>query len=374
MKFSRLYQMALVAAMFLTTGKAESAAQFSENFENDLSQWTGLANGPYKAVIVPDPLRPGNHVLSFRGTTVGGDIFSVPDITLIEGQRYSFSVEYLGKAVANSIPGNYGGFAGLNDVVMPSLDYRHEPGRDACWIFGTQADYPLMRQQLIDDGQWRTYTYQFDWQKSEIDALYDTIHVMFEDFAGSGDSVGDVFFDNVQLNAVPTSSTWKGPGGGSFHLASNWTNNSVPNGVNETANFLENITAPSTVTLDSPVTLGTLNFESSQSYTLAGTGSITLQVSSGNASINVLSGSHEISVPVVMNSDTVISGAGTLELSGGITGNHALTVLGNLSATSVQVDTLIIGAMGATAVPEPSAVALLLAATIGGLLLWRRRS
>jgi hypothetical protein len=374
MKSPSLYQLVLVAAVILAAREAQAAALFSENFENDLSQWTGQDYGSYQAAIVPDPLRVGNHVVSFNGTSLGGDIFSVPAITLTEGQHYSFSLEYLGQAVANSIPGNFGGFAGLNDVVMPYPEYRNEPARDACWIFATQADYPLVRQQLIDDGQWRTYTYDFVWQRSEIDALYDTIHVMLEDFYDSGNTVGDVFFDNIQLVAVSNASIWKGPGDGSFNQASNWTNNLVPNSVDATASFLGNITASSTVTLDSPVTLGIVNFDSTPSYTLAGTGTITFQASSGNASLNVISGNHQIGVPVVINSDTVISGGGTLELSGGITGNHALTILTNVSATSIQVDSLTIGAMGATAVPEPSTIALVGMCALGllGWAWWRK--
>jgi hypothetical protein len=173
---------------------------------------------------------------------------------------------------------------------------------------------------------------------------------------------------------VDTPSVWKGPEGGRYNLSSNWTNNIVPNCVDATANFSTNITAPSTVTMDSPVTLGTINFDSTQSYTLAGTGSLTLQVSSGKASINVLAGGHEISVPVVINSDTVISGSGTLDLSGGISGNHALTILGNLTATSIQVDALTIGGAGAAAVPEPSALALLGMSAFGLLAWgWRKR-
>ena len=168
---------------------------------------------------------------------------------------------------------------------------------------------------------------------------------------------------------------WRGPGGGIFSLAANWTNNSVPNGVDAAAGFSGNITAPSTVTLDSPVTLGALIFNSLQSYTLAGASTLTLQTSSGNASINVITGSHQISVPVIINSDTVISGAGTLDLSGGISGAHTLTVQSTLTATSIQVDTLIIGGAGAAAVPEPSTLVLLALGAIGLLAWpWRRRT
>jgi hypothetical protein len=176
------------------------------------------------------------------------------------------------------------------------------------------------------------------------------------------------------ITSVPEPSTWNGPGGGSFNLASNWSNKSIPNGVDAIANFSTNITALSTVTLDSPVTLGTLNFNSLQSYTIAGASSLTLQTSSGNASINVQAGSHEISVPIMLNSDTVINGPGIIELSGGISGAHTLTVLGTLTATSVQVDTLIIGGAGATAVPEPSTFVLFGLGAFGLLAwAWRRR-
>jgi len=47
------------------------------------------------------------------------------------------------------------------------------------------------------------------WQKSLVNAQYDTVHVTLEDFNGNGftNSVGDVFFDNVQLTAVPEPSS-----------------------------------------------------------------------------------------------------------------------------------------------------------------------
>jgi hypothetical protein len=183
-------------------------------------------------------------------------------------------------------------------------------------------------------------------------------------------------------------SIWNGPGGGNFDLATNWTNHTVPNGADAIANFTENITSSSTVALDSPVTLGTIKFKSPQSsYTLAGTGNLTLQTSSGEASINVVTGSHSIDVPIVINSDTLVTGTGTLDLSGGISGNHVLTVRGNLTAASVRVHTLVIGAnavltihpgegmvagAGARAVPEPSAFALL-GMSVCGLLAWIRR-
>jgi autotransporter-associated beta strand protein len=130
--------------------------------------------------------------------------------------------------------------------------------------------------------------------------------------------------------SLPGPSTWKGPGGGSFNLASNWANNSVPTGVDATANFSGNITTPSTVTLDSSVTVGTINFDSSTSYTVAGASSLVLQTSSGNASVNVLSGSHNIaaSVSVAMASPTVFqvnNSTDSLTVAGNVSGGNPLT-------------------------------------------------
>lgn len=204
------------------------------------------------------------------------------------------------------------------------------------------------------------------------------------DKAVSGDSFVPFYVNQLDAQmtggqqvatVAPQAATWKGPGGGSYSLVSNWMNGIVPNGVNAVANFTGNITAPSTVTVSYPITLATLDFDSLQSYTISGSSNLILDApGGGTAEINVLSGSHEISVPVVLDSDTAISGAGLLDLSGGISGSHKLTVLGTLTATTIQVDALTIGGTGVTAVPEPSALALLLTVSLGGLVCWRRRS
>jgi formylglycine-generating enzyme len=168
-------------------------------------------------------------------------------------------------------------------------------------------------------------------------------------------------------------SIWKGPGGGTYDLPSNWTNNNVPVGADSAANFLENIIAASSVALSSDVTLGTINFDSLQSYSLTGESNLILKSSEGKAHISVLSGTHQISVPLQLQSDASITGPGTLDLSGGISGSHSLDVDIDLTATTIQVDTITLFA-GATltiqampggpqvavcsleTVPEPSAI------------------
>lgn len=56
---------------------------------------------------------------------------------------------------------------------------------------------------LIDDGEWRTYTIEFDPFAGGLVPSNNTIRVMLEDFSGSGGVAGDVFFDNVRLTVKP---------------------------------------------------------------------------------------------------------------------------------------------------------------------------
>ena len=49
---------------------------FFEDFESDLSRWTGKGRGPTSGIIVPDPLQ-GDRALSFTELASGGDIFTL---------------------------------------------------------------------------------------------------------------------------------------------------------------------------------------------------------------------------------------------------------------------------------------------------------
>jgi hypothetical protein len=109
-------------------------------------------------------------------------------------------------------------------------------------------------------------------------------------------------------------------------------------------------------------TVGSITFTAGTSTTIMSSGahSLTLNNLDQAAEISV-AGNHTISTPVVLGGDVIISGLGTLDLSGGISGAHAMTVTeGTLHATSIQVDSLNIGNVnGPAAVPEPSTAALL---------------
>src|SRR5437763_10462492 len=74
-----------------------------------------------------------------------------------------------------------------------------------------------------------------------------------------------------------TDSTWTLNGDGNWNTAANWSGNNVPNGVGDAARFLNVITANRTITQDVPgLTVGTLEFNDNNSYTISGAHPITL--------------------------------------------------------------------------------------------------
>jgi len=187
----------IVVLFIITTFFAKSTYGtpiFADDFEADLSLWTGKSGGINHGIIVEDPLRAGNHALTFTALNSAGDIYSSQQFSLVPGQIYRVSFEYLGLAISGSVPGNLGGFAGMSEGL---------PGRHV-WYYGT-SNASFAAPVLIDDGQWRTYTFDF---VPPIGFPFgggsgSAVHLMFEDFSGSGGVVGDAYFDNVNLALVP---------------------------------------------------------------------------------------------------------------------------------------------------------------------------
>jgi hypothetical protein len=146
----------------------------------------------------------------------------------------------------------------------------------------------------------------------------------------------------------PRPGSWNVDVSGNWSVVDNWTDG-VPNAVGANAILGSIITEPRTVTLDAPITVGRLEIENSNAYTIAGQNPLTLDVTSGDAVINAANGSHTISAPVVLADNTVVTvtpGAGRLSLTGALTadgksvtkvGAGTLT-LNNLRAAALSVN------------------------------------
>ena len=156
-----------------------------------------------------------------------------------------------------------------------------------------------------------------DWSASGDSAMY--VQGQLNNSAANENMTALV--GSIAVSAVKPA--WNVNGGGNWSASSNWTDRPAPNYRGATAQFTGAITSPRTVTADIPVTAGTLVFDNpAASYTLTGPGPITLDTYLGGASIQVLSGSHAVTTPIVLNRDTTIDVAAgsSISLGGDVTG------------------------------------------------------
>jgi fibronectin-binding autotransporter adhesin len=136
------------------------------------------------------------------------------------------------------------------------------------------------------------------------------------------------WFSATQIT-VPNG-VWAPTGNGSWSTSSNWSNNIVPGNPGDTAVFTS-ATGPTTVTLDGNRTVGTISFNSSNSYTIApGTGgALTMDNGTGSANVEDFGGSHTIAANVTLASNTlfdVVNHGDFLTISGNISGPGQLAI------------------------------------------------
>jgi hypothetical protein len=98
------------------------------------------------------------------------------------------------------------------------------------------------------------------------------------------------------------------------------------------------------VTVDIPVTVGILDLDNTNAYTVDGTNTLTLNATTGDAEINVVRGSHTISAPLTFADNTVVTvtpEASNLTIRGAITATST-------SLTKAGAGTLTISQLGAS--------------------------
>ena len=127
------------------------------------------------------------------------------------------------------------------------------------------------------------------------------------------------------IGPAETVRTWATDALGDWGDWNNWAEGGVPNSNTQMAIFGDVITAPRTVINDAAVTVKSVRFDNANSYAIVGHGSVTLEADSGNASITVLQGDHQLQVEVNLNSDTDVDVAASSSLAF----NNALDLGGN---------------------------------------------
>lgn len=183
----------------------------------------------------------------------------------------------------------------------------------------------------------------------------------------------------IYIPPQPVSINWKGgaiAGPTQWELAANWDpNTTATHGPGVTLGFGEQPAANNIVQMSSTGEIvGTLLFLPGTNTTIQGSGDAKLTLdNNGGISILDVTGNHTIAAPMTLNNDAQIVGLGALTVIGDISGQHTLSVYGNLVATSIEVNSLIIGestmtglsslagvaGMNAAPVPEPSAFAMI---------------
>ncbi|MFB2917025.1 MULTISPECIES: PEP-CTERM sorting domain-containing protein [Aerosakkonema] len=163
---------------------------FFEDFESNLSEWTGKYNSTHYGAIVNDPLEK-DKALSFTSLKSGGDIFSRQSF-ISPSQTYRLSFDYLGLPKPWSRSNDLGGFLGYRTTLSGDAD---------SWLAGTSRNSIKLSPnflELPDTGKWEPISIAFTSSKS--------IQLTLEDYFYSWGVAGDVYFDNIHLEAmVPTS-------------------------------------------------------------------------------------------------------------------------------------------------------------------------
>jgi autotransporter-associated beta strand protein len=183
-------------------------------------------------------------------------------------------------------------------------------------------------RNIVNDGQWHRYEWyltdntewtSFSGGNNAISGNWTLDSILF---SGSGDTtlnLDTVFYD---ASTTPPVNQWVYDGNGTWGALGNWVN-AVPDNLNAVANFLRKTTGHRVVTIASPVSVGTINFNQPLGYELFNNSAtflgLTLDVSSGSAAINVQStGTQTISsgLNIRDNANINIVAGGTLVLSG----------------------------------------------------------
>ncbi len=132
-----------------------------------------------------------------------------------------------------------------------------------------------------------------------------------------------VAYSQTTWNTAANNQTWG--------TAGNWSPTNVPNAVNANVTLGTIIPGARTINVNGTFTLGTLNINSSNSYTLTN-GTLTFNVSTGSAAINVTnSGSPVIHSALNLATNLVLAhaGTGTVTLAGAISGSGSFTKSGD---------------------------------------------
>ncbi len=165
----------------------------------------------------------------------------------------------------------------------------------------------------------------------------------------TGWDTGSFYSDGkVKLISVPAP-TWTKASSGNWTDAINWLYSCRPDSNLEIATFASATASAATVTLNSTYAVKGLRFNSTNKYTLGGSGAINLDADTGHAVLDVLVGNHEVQVPLklydmtdaTLAANTALRLSGSLNLNGqtlNVSGPGTLTVAGPVQCEGATIN------------------------------------
>jgi len=199
---------------------------------------------------------------------------------------------------------------------------------DGLTYFTTGAAGETLAQGFVDRlGDQSLYYFRGDYGGMQVDV--DGTQATFWYVTRTG-LVIDTHTQAVQANEFTAT-------GGSYNVAGHWQRGRVVSAPDAVALFQQPLAGP--VTVDAPVTLGTLALHSPGGSTLAGPAAVRFETTGGTAAtLSAQGGSHVVLAPLIMAGDTRIDvQAGTLTLA-----NHTTVQAGAVLAvtgTGLAIDT-----------------------------------
>jgi hypothetical protein len=163
-------------------------------------------------------------------------------------------------------------------------------------------------------------------------------------FVATGDDNGSfgVHYDAahqpfLSFDAATLVHKWRLNDSGPWATANNWFGKAIPSGIDKQVEFgswtdVANVVYPQgsvAVDVGAAKTVGHVTFNTPETYNITGSNPLTLDVTSGSATINVLNGSQVISAPLQLNKNTTVTVAASaplLVVSGNITAAAGVTV------------------------------------------------
>jgi hypothetical protein len=166
-----------------------------------------------------------------------------------------------------------------------------------------------------------------------------------QQFVSANYSPQTYYIDNLRLTSDPvkTNAAWNVNDDGDWLTGqtssgtATWAGG-IPNGAGHTANFFavtnydsgQNDIGAHTVSVSGPVTIGVMNFNNANGYTIAGAGTVTVQGATGvAAAISTAAGNHTISTPLVFAGDTTVNNLA----GGGLTVTNLQPTTGAITKT-----------------------------------------